>query len=216
MAVINVAHREIQCKVVYYGPGRCGKTANLLYIYSKIPSGARGRMISIETDGEKTLFFDCLPLDLGEVRGFRIRLQLYTVPGQPHHSSTRTVVLTGADGVVFVADSIAVRREKNIASFRELERKLNDLGLTVDSIPVVLQYNKRDLQAGVIPILPLEFMERDLNPWGNLPCVAASAVTGYGVFDTLRSIAKRVAVSVSRKVLLEPKGPAVSAQGAGR
>jgi mutual gliding-motility protein MglA len=133
MAFVNLAQREIQCKVVYYGSGRSGKTENLVYIYSKLHPGTRGRMISIDTKGEKTLFFDFLPLDLGEVRGLRIRMRLYTVPGQPQYAPTRKVVLAGADGVVFVADSLEVRRRKNIECFRELQRSLNELGFPLDN-----------------------------------------------------------------------------------
>jgi hypothetical protein len=202
MAVINLAQREILCKIVYYGAGRCGKTENLLYIYSKIHPGARGKMISIDTRGEKTLFFDFLPLDLGEVKGLRLRVQLYSVPGQPYYAPTRPVVLAGVDGVVFVADSLEVRRKTNLQSFEELQRNLKVLGAGGEGFPLVLQYNKRDLQGGVIPLLPLALMENDLNPGRRYPSVAASAVTGQGVFETLRAIVKLVAVCASRKLLL--------------
>lgn len=201
MSFINFAGREIQCKIVYYGPGRCGKTTNLKYIYSKIRGNVRGKMISIDTKGDKTLFFDFLPLDLGKVGGFSIRIQLYTVPGQVHYNATRKLVLKGVDGVVFVADSLRVRREKNVESMQNLVDNLQDEGVRIQDIPLVIQYNKRDLQGGTVPILPLEIMEQDLNSQLKVPSFPASAVEGYGVFETLRAISKAVAKDVSRRVL---------------
>jgi hypothetical protein len=201
MSFINFAGREIQCKIVYYGPGRCGKTTNLKYIFSKIRMNVRGKMISIDTKGDKTLFFDFLPLDLGKVGGFSIRIQLYTVPGQVHYNATRKLVLKGVDGVVFVADSLRVRREKNIESLQNLVDNLKEEGLNVREIPLVMQYNKRDLQGGTVPILPLEMMEKDLNEQLKVPSFSASAIEGYGVFETLRAISKLVAKDVSRRVL---------------
>ncbi len=201
MSFINFAGREIQCKIVYYGPGRCGKTTNLKYIYSKIRGNVRGKMISIDTKGDKTLFFDFLPLDLGKVGGFSIRIQLYTVPGQVHYNATRKLVLKGVDGVVFVADSLRVRREKNIESMQNLVDNLRDEGIRIEDIPLVIQYNKRDLQGGSVPILPLEVLEQDLNSQLKVPSFPASAVEGYGVFETLRAISKAVAKDVSRRVL---------------
>lgn len=201
MSFINFAGREIQCKIVYYGPGRCGKTTNLKYIYSKIRGNVRGKMISIDTKGDKTLFFDFLPLDLGKVGGFSIRIQLYTVPGQVHYNATRKLVLKGVDGVVFVADSLRVRREKNVESMQNLVDNLQDEGIRIEDIPLVIQYNKRDLQGGSVPILPLEVLEQDLNSQLKVPSFPASAVEGYGVFETLRAISKAVAKDVSRRVL---------------
>lgn len=201
MSFINFAGREIQCKIVYYGPGRCGKTTNLKYIYSKIKAQVKGKMISIDTKGDKTLFFDFLPLDLGKVGGFSIRIQLYTVPGQVHYNATRKLVLKGVDGVVFVADSLKVRREKNIESLQNLIDNLRDEGIDIKEIPLVMQYNKRDLQGGSVPILPLEVMEKDLNSELKVPSFPASAIEGYGVFETLREISKLVAKDVSRRVL---------------
>lgn len=201
MSFINFAGREIQCKIVYYGPGRCGKTTNLKYIYSKIRGNVRGKMISIDTKGDKTLFFDFLPLDLGKVGGFSIRIQLYTVPGQVHYNATRKLVLKGVDGVVFVADSLRVRRDKNVESMQNLVDNLQDEGIRIEDIPLVIQYNKRDLQGGSVPILPLEVLEQDLNSQLKVPSFPASAVEGYGVFETLRAISKAVAKDVSRRVL---------------
>jgi len=212
MSFTNLATREIQCKVVYYGPGRCGKTTNLKYIYSRIHGGARGKMISIDTKGDKTLFFDFLPLDLGKVGGFRIRIQLYTVPGQVQFYSTRKVVLTGVDGVVFVADSLKVRREKNMESLQDLICGLEEMGLSIWKIPLVMQCNKRDLNAGGVPILPLEVMESDLNAGLKAPSFAASAAQGYGVFETLREISKLVAKDASRRVLSARKVIALPAR----
>ncbi len=201
MSFINFAGREIQCKIVYYGPGRCGKTTNLKYIYSKIRSHVRGKMISIDTKGDKTLFFDFLPLDLGKVGGFSIRIQLYTVPGQVHYNATRKLVLKGVDGVVFVADSLRVRREKNIESLQNLVDNLKEEGTNIRDIPLVMQYNKRDLQGGSVPILPLEILEQDLNAQLKVLSFPGSAIEGYGVFETLRAISKLVAKDVSRRVL---------------
>lgn len=201
MSFINFAGREIQCKIVYYGPGRCGKTTNLKYVHSKIMAKVKGKMISIDTKGDKTLFFDFLPLDLGKVGGFSIRIQLYTVPGQVHYNATRKLVLQGVDAVVFVADSLKVRREKNIESLQNLVDNLKDEGTSIRDIPLVMQYNKRDLQGGAVPILPVETMEKDLNSQLKVPSFPASAVEGYGVFETLRAISKLVAKDVSRRVL---------------
>jgi hypothetical protein len=201
MSFINFAAREIQCKIVYYGPGRGGKTTNLKYIYANIKSHVKGKMLSIDTRGDKTLFFDFLPLDLGKVGGFGIRIQLYTVPGQVHYNATRKLVLKGVDGLVFVADSLKVRREKNVESLENLIENLQEEGLDIREIPLVMQYNKRDLQGSAVPILPLEVMERDLNSELKVPSFPASALEGYGVFDTLRTISKMVAKEVSRRVL---------------
>lgn len=201
MSFINLAGREIQCKIVYYGPGRCGKTTNLKYLYSKIRAQVRGEMISIHTKRDKTLFFDLLPLDLGKVRGFSVRIQLFTVPDQVHYNATLKPLLKGVDGVVFVADSLRVRREKNIESLQNLTKDLREEGLDIREVPLVMQYNKRDLEGGSVPILPVEVMERDLNSELKVPSFPASAVKGYGVFETLREISKLVAKDVSKRVL---------------
>jgi signal recognition particle receptor subunit beta len=201
MSFINFAGREIQCKIVYYGPGRSGKTTNLKYVYSKIRTPVKGKMISIDTKGDKTLFFDFLPLDLGQVSGFSIRIQLYTVPGQVHYNATRKLVLKGVDGVVFVADSLKVRAQKNIESLQNLAQNLKEEGINIRDIPFIIQYNKRDLQGGAVPIVPIEIMEQELNSQFKVPSFPASAVEGYGVFETLRAISKLVAKEVSRRAL---------------
>ena len=201
MSFINFSKREIQCKIVYYGPGRGGKTTNLKYVFSHIQKNVKGKMISIDTKGDKTLFFDFLPLDLGRVGEFNIRIQLYTVPGQVRYNATRKLVLKGVDGVAFVADSLKIRREKNIESLSNLMENLREENADIKKIPLVLQYNKRDLEGGEIPILSMDEMNADLNAKLKAPCFPASAVEGYGVFETLRTISKNVAKDVSRKVL---------------
>lgn len=205
MSFINFAGREIQCKIVYYGPGRGGKTTNLKYIYSKIFTNVKGKMISIDTKGDKTLFFDFLPLDLGKVGGFNIRIQLYTVPGQVFYNATRQLVLKGVDGIVFVADSLKVRRDKNIESLQNLGDNLREENLDIHQIPLVLQYNKRDLANGPVPLLPIETMEEDMNASLKVPSFSASAMMGDGVFESLREISKWVAKDVSRRVLSRKK-----------
>ncbi len=205
MSFINFAGREIQCKIVYYGPGRGGKTTNLKYIYSKIFTNVKGKMISIDTKGDKTLFFDFLPLDLGKVGGFNIRIQLYTVPGQVFYNATRQLVLKGVDGIVFVADSLKVRRDKNIESLQNLGDNLREENLDIHKIPLVLQYNKRDLANGPVPLLAIETMEEDMNASLKVPSFSASAMMGDGVFESLREISKWVAKDVSRRVLSRKK-----------
>src|SRR6056300_399542 len=145
MAIVNLKKRQIECKIVYYGPGRCGKTTNLEYIYKSFKNQVMGEMVSINTDGDRTLFFDFLPLELGKVKGCDLRVQLYTVPGQVRYSSTRKLVLRGADAVVFVADSLDVRREKNMLSLKDLAANLKEYGLSIFNLPLVMQFNKRDL-----------------------------------------------------------------------
>ena len=203
MAFINFSAGEIQCKIVYYGPGLGGKTTNLKYIYDRTSEKVRGQMISIDTKGDRTLFFDFLPLDLGTIRDFKIRVQLYTVPGQVHYEATRKLVLRGVDGVVFVADSMRIQREKNVESLQNLEENLREKGLDIRTIPLVLQYNKRDLEGTNIPFLSIEEMERDLNSFLKVPAFPASALKGEGVFETLREISKRVVKDVARKVLIK-------------
>lgn len=202
MAFINKSAKEIQVKVVFYGPGRCGKTTNLLYINQKMNAKFMGKMISIDTRGDKTLFFDFLPLSLGKIRGFNIRVQLYTVPGQVLYNESRKMVLKGVDGVVFVADSMEVQREANVESLQNLRENLADDNLDMDELPLVLQLNKRDLEGSVIPILDEQTMTQDLQ--GELknpaPIVLASALEGPGVFDTLREISKITIKSVHHKL----------------
>jgi mutual gliding-motility protein MglA len=187
MALINVAAREIHCKLVYYGPGLSGKTTNLKYIYSTVPGQARGDLLSIDTETERTLFFDFLPLDLGRVHGYQVRFHIYTVPGQVLYERTRVAVLNGADGVVFVADSQRSKLAENVRSLQELARNLTQQGKRFMEFPLVLQYNKRDLP----DVLPLATLEKYLNSM-HVPAFEAMASTGVGVFDTLRCISKLV------------------------
>jgi signal recognition particle receptor subunit beta len=202
MPFINFSKDEIQCKIVYYGAGFCGKTTNLQYIYSKSADKTRGKMVSIDTKGgDRTIFFDFLSLNLGKIRGFDIRVQLYTVPGQVHYDATRKLVLKGVDGVVFVADSLKVQRKKNIESLINLAKNLAEKRLSIRSVPLVMQYNKRDLDGTDSEILPLDILEKDLNSMLNVPAFEASALKGFGVFETLREISKLVVKDVSRKVL---------------
>lgn len=202
MAFINKGAKEIQVKIVYYGPGRCGKTTNLLYVNQKMNAKFMGKMISIDTRGDKTLFFDFLPLSLGKIRGFNIRVQLYTVPGQVLYNESRKMVLKGVDGVVFVADSMTVQQEANKESLQNLRENLAEDNLDMDELPLVLQLNKRDLEGSVIPVLDRETMERDLNSMlkNPAPSALASALQGPGVFETLREISKITIKSVHHKI----------------
>ena len=202
MAFINKSAKEIQVKIVYYGPGRCGKTTNLLYINQKMNAQFMGKMISIDTRGDKTLFFDFLPLSLGKIRGFSIRVQLYTVPGQVLYNESRKMVLKGVDGVVFVADSMEVQQQANVESLQNLRENLADDNLDLDELPLVLQFNKRDLEGSVIPVLDESALNHDLNSLlkSPVPGVMASALQGPGVFDTLREVSKITIKSVHHKL----------------
>ena len=206
MPLINFSKNEIQCKIVYYGCGFCGKTTNLLYIYNKTIEDIRGKIVSIDTDGDRTIFFDFLSLNLGKIRGFDIRIMLYTVPGQVYYDATRKLVLKGVDGVVFVADSLPTQRERNIESLTNLAKNLAEKRLSIRTIPLVIQYNKRDLENEGAEILPIEVLDKDLNSMLRAPWYTASALKGEGVFETLREISKLVVKDVSKKVLLEGKG----------
>lgn len=188
MALINVAAREIHCKIVYYGPGLCGKTTNLKYIHSAVPGKAKGDLLSIATETERTLFFDFLPLDLGQVHGFQTRFHLYTVPGQVLYERTRVAVLNGADGVVFVADSQQNKLREDLASLQELARNIVDQGKKFQEFPLVLQYNKRDVPNA----LSMEILDHYLNSTIKVPRFEAVASRGVGVFDTLKAISKLV------------------------
>ncbi|MFP4446290.1 MAG: GTP-binding protein [Desulfosudaceae bacterium] len=187
MAVFNINKREIECKVVFYGPGRGGKTTNLEYIFKAYKKQVKGEMVSIDTEGDRTLFFDFLPMDLGKIKGCDVRVQLFTVPGQVQYSSTRKLVLKGVDGVVFVADSMEVRREKNMLSLKDLQKNLKEYGLSIFKLPLVLQYNKRDLAKDGIPIMSVEQMEKDLNRQLKVPSFEASALSGEGVGPTMQA-----------------------------
>jgi len=187
MSFINYLSREINCKIVYYGPGLCGKTANLQYIYGKTNPTARGKMISLATETERTLFFDFLPLALGEIRGFKTRFHLYTVPGQVFYDASRKLILKGVDGVVFVADSQLARMEANLESMENLRSNLAEQGYSLDNLPFVVQFNKRDMPGCV----PMDELRQQLNPQ-NAPDFEAIAPQGVGVFDTLKAVAKLV------------------------
>ncbi|MGH7468878.1 MAG: GTP-binding protein [Longimicrobiales bacterium] len=192
MSMINYASREINCKLVYYGPGLGGKTTNLEYVYGKVSPDTRGKLISLATEQERTLFFDFLPVDLGSIRGFKTRFHLYTVPGQVYYNASRRLILKGVDGIVFVADSQAERMDANIAAMQNLYENLSDYGYDPAQIPIVLQWNKRDLPTAV----SLEEMRSNLNP-DSLPEFEAVAVSGDGVFDTLRAVSKLVLKTLS-------------------
>ncbi len=202
MALIDLSKKEVHCKVVYYGPGRCGKTTNLLYIHKAMDEKDRGKMLTIDTKGDRTLFFDLLPLNLGKISGFDIRIQLYTVPGQVMYEATRKLVLKGVDGLVYVADPLVVRRERNIEGLEDLRRNLEKHNIMLENIPLVLQYNKRDLCDTPIPTLSIEQLEQDLNSQLKTVYFEAIATTGVGVFETLTEITKRTVRHVAQKHLL--------------
>ena len=187
MSLVNYASREINCKIVYYGPGLCGKTTNLQYVYAKTSPEAKGKMISLATETERTLFFDFLPLSLGEIRGFKTRFHLYTVPGQVFYDASRKLILKGVDGVVFVADSQIERMDANVESLENLKVNLAEQGLPLEKLPFVVQFNKRDLPNAASK----EELHNLLNP-RNVPEFEAVAPTGVGVFDTLKMTAKLV------------------------
>jgi mutual gliding-motility protein MglA len=193
VSFINYSSREINCKIVYYGPGLCGKTTNLQYIYNKTSPTAKGKMISLATETERTLFFDFLPLSLGEIRGFKTRFHLYTVPGQVFYDASRKLILKGVDGVVFVADSQIERMEANQESLENLRDNLKEQSYDIEKIPLVMQYNKRDLPNAA----PTEDLSRILNT-RRRPEFLATATNGFGVFDTLKEVAKLVLQELKR------------------
>jgi signal recognition particle receptor subunit beta len=224
MSMINYASREINCKLVYYGPGLGGKTTNLEHIYGKVSPNARGKMISLATETERTLFFDFLPVDLGTIRGFKTRFHLYTVPGQVYYNASRKLILKGVDGIVFVADSQIERMEANVESMQNLYDNMSEYGYDLTKIPFIIQYNKRDLpnaspirdlQASLNPGWPIEdgaqqkvtpdashpgenLVDRVDNQWvGRAPYLEAVAVRGDGVFDTLKTVSKLVLKTLS-------------------
>ena len=193
MSFINYASREINCKIVYYGPGLCGKTTNLQFVYQKTAPDAKGKMISLATETERTLFFDFLPLSLGEIRGFKTRFHLYTVPGQVFYDASRKLILKGVDGVVFVADSQEERIDANIESLENLRINLKEQGYDLDKLPYIIQYNKRDLPG----TMSVEELRKELNPT-NVPEFEACATTGEGVFETLKAVAKLILVDLKK------------------
>jgi len=194
MTFINYAAREINCKIVFYGPGLGGKTTNLQYIYDRTNSNSKGKLISLATETDRTLFFDFLPLDLGTVRGFRTRFHLYTVPGQVFYDASRKLILKGVDGVVFVADSQRARAESNVESLQNLDKNLKEHGYDLATIPYVLQFNKRDLPTA----MPADEMYQQLNVKGE-PTFEAVAPQGAGVFETLKAVAKLVLLELKKK-----------------
>ncbi|MCL4866206.1 MAG: GTPase domain-containing protein [Gemmatimonadales bacterium] len=200
MSLVNFASREITCKLVYYGPGRSGKTTNLHYIHGRVPEMRRGRLISLATQSDRTLFFDFLPLELGQISGFTTRFQLYTVPGQVYYNATRRLVLQGADGVVFVADSQARRFHDNVESLQDLQENLLDHGVDIRELPLVMQYNKQDLPRGLT--LTPEELDDALNFRG-APSLPADALHGEGVFETLKQLSGLV---LQRLAMAPPAG----------
>ncbi len=202
MAVIHIRNKEVQIKIVYVGPGRGGKTTNLEYIYDKIRHRIMSDMVSIKTHGDRTLFFDFLPFDLGQIQGYKIKTQLYTVPGQIKYNATRKLVLKGVDGVVFVADSMSVMREKNIVAFENLAENLAFYNIDMfDKFPIVLQYNKRDLADKGVPLLDIETMDQDLNSKLKAPVFAASAVSGDNVIPTVKKVISTAIVSLQDQLV---------------
>ncbi|MDD2899416.1 MAG: ADP-ribosylation factor-like protein [Desulfuromonadaceae bacterium] len=193
MSFINYASREINCKIVYYGPGLCGKTTNLQFVYQKTAPDAKGKMISLATETERTLFFDFLPLSLGEIRGFKTRFHLYTVPGQVFYDASRKLILKGVDGVVFVADSQEERIDANVESLENLRLNLKEQGYDLDKLPYIIQYNKRDLPGA----MSVEELRRELNPT-NVQEFEACATSGEGVFETLKAVAKLILIDLKK------------------
>ncbi len=193
MSFINYASREINCKIVYYGPGLCGKTTNLQTIYKRTAPDARGKMISLATETERTLFFDFLPLALGEIRGFKTRFHLYTVPGQVFYDASRKLILKGVDGVVFVADCQEERLDANIESMENLKDNLEEHGYQLENLPFVVQYNKVDLPN----LSPMDELQGFLNPRA-VPEFKACALTGEGVFETLKAVAKQILIELKK------------------
>lgn len=191
MSFVNYHTKEINCKIVYYGPGLGGKTTNIQHVYQKTSGSVKGKMISLNTENERTLFFDFLPLDLGEIRGFKTRFHLYTVPGQVFYEASRKLILRGVDGIVFVADSQVERMDANFESLASLEKNLTEQGYDLEKLPLVIQYNKRDLPNG----MPLEEMRERLNK-RRVPDFEATANTGQGVFETLKMVSKLVLLNI--------------------
>ncbi len=202
MAIVNLKKRQIECKIVYYGPGRCGKTTNLEHIHKAFKKQVKGDMVSINTDGDRTLFFDFLPLELGKLNGCDVRVQLYTVPGQVRYESTRKLVLRGADGIIFVADSLEVRREKNMLALKDLHQNLQEYNLSIFKVPLVMQFNKRDLSDANITLMSLEQMQHDLNRQLKAPSFPGSALTGNGVGKTLNACLKLLLKSIKKELNL--------------
>lgn len=191
MSFVNYHTKEINCKIVYYGPGLGGKTTNIQHVYQRTQAGSKGQMVTLNTENERTLFFDFLPLDLGTIRGFKTRFHLYTVPGQVFYEASRKLILRGVDGIVFVADSQVERMEDNIESLEGLKKNLEDQGYEFDKVPIVFQWNKRDLPNTISNM----DLEKKLNKM-DLPSFESSAIKGEGVFETLKMISKLVLLNI--------------------
>lgn len=200
MALINPRKKEVQAKIVYYGPGRGGKTSNLEYIYSKYQDRIKTKLTTVKTYGDRTLFFDFLPLDVGKIKGYSLKIQLYTVPGQVKYNATRRLVLRGVDGVVFVADSMVLREKMNLVSLKNLQENLTSFKKDIFKIPLVLQYNKRDLADEGIPLIPIEKMEHDLNRQLKVPSFEASAISGHNVFETMKKSINLTVASIQNRL----------------
>lgn len=200
MALINPKQKEVQVKIVYYGPGRGGKTSNLEYIFKAFQSRIKTQLTTVKTYGDRTLFFDFLPMDVGVIRGYSLKIQLYTVPGQVKYNATRRLVLRGVDGVVFIADSMVMREKSNKVSLKNLQENLATVKKDIFKIPLVLQFNKRDLESQGIPLIPLEKLERDLNGKLKVPSFPASAVTGHNVPETLKKSITLTVASIKERL----------------
>jgi signal recognition particle receptor subunit beta len=199
MAIINLKKREVECKIVYYGPGRCGKTTNLEYVFKNSRKLMTDEMVSIKTKGDMTLFFDFVPMHAGKIKGFDVRFQMYTVPGQVKYNATRKLVLKGVDGVVFVADSLKIRHEKNLLSLKNLAENLDGYGLNIMTLPLIMQWNKRDLNDKGLPLMTIEEMEQAYNRQIKAPSFGGSAITGMGVNDTLKACLVRTLRSIRKE-----------------
>jgi signal recognition particle receptor subunit beta len=200
LAFVNLKKKEVQAKIVYYGPGRGGKTTNLEYIYKKFQNRIETDLVTIKTHEDRTLFFDFLPLEVGKIKGYNIKIQLYTVPGQVKYNASRRLVLRGVDGVVFVADSMAVRAKKNVVSLKNLHENLKVYKKSIFKIPLVLQYNKRDLYKEGIPLLPLKTLDKNLNGQLKVPAFEASAMAGTNVVNTLKKIISLTISSLEKEL----------------
>jgi signal recognition particle receptor subunit beta len=200
LALINIKKKEVQAKIVYYGPGRGGKTTNLEYIYNRFKDKAKTEMVTIKTNGDRTLFFDFLPLNAGKIKDYTVKVQLYTVPGQVIYNETRRLVLRGADGIVFVADSMSLRKEKNLISLKNLQENLSTYKKSIFKMPLVIQYNKRDLEAEGIPLTPVNILEQSLNSKLKAPSFEASARNGVNVMETLKKIISLTVASLANEI----------------
>lgn len=200
MAFINQKNKEVQVKIVYYGPGRGGKTTNLEYVYKKFNHRIKTEMVAIKTQGDRTLFFDFLPFNIGKIKGYDVKIQLYTVPGQVKYNATRALVLRGVDGIVFVADAMAVRKEKNILSLSNLYENLEFYKKDIKKIPLVMQYNKMDLAEQGIPLLSFENLEQMLNSELKAPAFKASALKGINVVTTMKKIIYMTFISLQKEL----------------